>query len=374
MPSLKGFCSLWLPQCWRIVLPALILIFSFFFLVRNFGPVEHHRKPTHDGYNQIDIGNSHTDTPTNHDRHNLTINLVLATMSRDDISWTENIDIPNLNVIRYVSDDLDADYHPPVAKKGREALIYLTYMHDFYDDLPDITFFTHADESPWHMESELNSSVTFAMSHLDLAQVQQRQYFNLRVSWENACPNWINTTKTELDTGKLEEIYMWEAFSENFGTDDVPEILAGPCCSQFAVTKEAIRRRPKSQYRTSMNWLVETHWDDYITGRIWEHFWSWLFRGEAVDCAIEWKTYCSMYHVCFDSASRNRVVSLKEEKEELKNKSGFLDRLSDMLGGYKNKKRIKEIDVILETELEKALERGQSETRRMELLSDLYTT
>jgi hypothetical protein len=36
---------------------------------------------------------------------NITVNLVLATKASDDISWTSRLRIPNLNIIRYVSDD-----------------------------------------------------------------------------------------------------------------------------------------------------------------------------------------------------------------------------------------------------------------------------
>ncbi|KAI8629920.1 hypothetical protein F5Y19DRAFT_430103 [Xylariaceae sp. FL1651] len=238
-----------------------------------------------------------------------TVNLVVASLLKDDISWTQSIPIPNLNIIRYVSDYLDAEFHPPVAKKGYEALIYHTYLHDFYDDLPDISILIHADETAWHVDDVLNKSMIFALAHLDLDQVLQRQYFNLRVSWKGACPAWINTTFTERpdDEGKPEELYMHEAFSENFATNDVPEILGGPCCSQFAVTRDAVRRHPQSLYRQSMDWLVQTHWADSIAGRVWEHMWPWLFLGKAVDCPVESEAYCKMYHICFDQDAAELV-------------------------------------------------------------------
>lgn len=36
---------------------------------------------------------------------NITVNLVLATTASDDISWTSRLKIPNLKIIRYVSND-----------------------------------------------------------------------------------------------------------------------------------------------------------------------------------------------------------------------------------------------------------------------------
>ncbi|KAI1085175.1 hypothetical protein F5B20DRAFT_132461 [Whalleya microplaca] len=367
----------WLPHCWRFLFLAILLVPSFFYLFALFESYRStqqlealkqssHRKLNFDDESQD--GSNNNTYPT--------VNLVLATLLQDDISWTQNLTIPNLNIIRYVSDRLDAEYHPPVPKKGREALIYHTYMHDFYDNLPDISILIHADENPWHVEDMLNSSMSFVLSHLDLEQVIQMRYFNLRVAWQDACPDWINTTTpaNEVDEHKKEEPYMHEAFSENFGTNQVPEILGGPCCSQFAVTRDAVRRHPRSQYKMSMDWLVQTDWTDYIAGRVWEHMWPWLFKGEAIDCAIEWKAYCRMYHICFDAESRDRVTSLEKERKELKKKTQILKELLDPQGGLEARKRMGEIDTIMAAELEKALERGKSEAVRMNLLSDLYTS
>ncbi|KAI2625012.1 hypothetical protein GGR54DRAFT_546176 [Hypoxylon sp. NC1633] len=373
MTTSKGPCNLWLPHHWRVILLVLLFIPSLILLLEICWPAQQRqddvRLSPHGGF---DGDKSHHGSSPKNDS-NPTVNLVMATLLEDDISWTESLDIPNLNIIRYVSDSMEAEYHPPVPHKGREALIYHTYLHDFYDKLPDISIFIHADESPWHVETILNSSMTFALSHLDLDQVLQRQYFNLRVSWVAACPNWINTTKTVGQSTKKEEPYMHEAFSENFATNQVPEILGGPCCSQFAVTRDAVRRNPQSQYRMNMDWLVQTDWSDYISGRVWEHMWPWLFENKAVDCAVEWKAYCRMYHICFDSETRNRMTSLEEEKMELQNAS-LLDELKDLFSGFKAKKRLDEINAIIAAEVEVALERGKSEAARMELLSDLYNS
>ncbi|KAI1104506.1 hypothetical protein F4804DRAFT_341802 [Jackrogersella minutella] len=375
MTSSKGPCSLWLPHYWRFVVPAIILTTTFYILATNLWIDEQPQVPTHeDSHNKLDADKGLGNSSPNHDSNNITVNLVVATLSKEDISWTKNLKIPNLNIIRYVSDDMKAEFHPPVPNKGREALIYHTYLHDFYDDLPDITIFTHADETPWHIESILNSSMTFALSHLDLNEVLQRRYFNLRVSWQNACPAWINTTKTEIEGNKQEEPYMHEAFSENFATYQVPEILAGPCCSQFAVTRDAVRRHPKSQYKISMDWLVQTDWDDFISGRVWEHMWPWLFKGEAVDCDVEWKAYCKMYHICFDMESRDRLSNLEEEKKNLEEKTGLFQGLLDLFKGFKTQKRLKDIKALISAEVKDALERGKDEGTRTKLLSDLYSS
>ncbi|KAH8885941.1 hypothetical protein GQ53DRAFT_785132 [Thozetella sp. PMI_491] len=299
-----------------------------------------------------------------------TVNLVIASLRKDDISWTNHLRIPNLRVIRYVS-DADADFTPPVPKKGREALIYHTYFHEFYDDLPDISIMIHAHEDPWHIEGVLRQSMLFTLSQLDLYWVKWRQYANLRVSWENACPDWINTTKTPKESEKQEEPFMREAFQANFGPVNVPEILAGPCCSQFAVTREAVRRNPKDQYKRSMDWLVQTGWTDYIAGRTWEHMFQWLFTGLPTDCPIEWKAYCRMYHICFENpAAPARVNALWQERKALMEDIEFGRELLNPQRGHKARKRMTEIERVVHAEIAVALDRGKKEENRA--VGDLF--
>jgi hypothetical protein len=298
---------------------------------------------------------------------NRTVNLVIASLNADDISWTSKLDIPNLNIIRYVSDAPVGPYYPPVPRKGREALIYLTYFYQFYDKLPDISIMIHPHEDPWHIEGVLQQSMLFTLSHLDLEVVHRRQYANLRVDWTQACPAWIDTTKTPKTASKQEEPYMHAALVENFGMSDaeVPKIMSGPCCAQFAVTKEAVLRNPRSQYKRSMDWLVATRLSDYLSGRTWEHMWPVLFRGEAIDCPPEWEVYCAMYHICFENRDGpSEYNRLWREKEALKEDTEFWREILNPHAGFRARKRIKEIELLLEAQIFVALERGKEASIR----------
>lgn len=304
---------------------------------------------------------------------NLSVNLVLATLKADDISWTAKLDIPNLKIIRYVSDDMTAPYHPPVPRKGREALIYHTYFYDFYDDLPDLSIMVHAEENPWHIEGVLQQSMLFALSRLDLDRARQRGYANLRVNWENACPGWLDTTKTADESDKQEEPYMREAMEANFGPLEVPRILGGPCCSQFAVTREAVRRHPRGQYERSRDWLVETGLSDYISGRTWEHMFPWLFRGEATDCPREAEAYCGMYGICFErDEAPARYNRLWQEKRDLMEATELLREILNPQAGVRARARMAEIDAILREGIVDALKRGQDEARRSAAFASLF--
>jgi hypothetical protein len=231
--------------------------------------------------------------------------VVLATTSSQSFEWTANLTIPNLKIVPYIADDKNATFHPD-ENKGNEAMMYLTYFFDFYDDLPDISIFTHGQNDAWHVEEILNGSTLYALNMLDLDEVLERKYVNLRVSWDNACPNWINTTINENSPEynpdlKSEEPFMKMSFEQLFPNTTVPEILSQPCCSQFAVTKEVIRAVPRERYQAWIAWLQETWLPNEISGRVWEHLWQYIFLEKAVDCPDERKALCSTYHICFET-------------------------------------------------------------------------
>ncbi|KAK0939749.1 hypothetical protein LTR48_001151 [Friedmanniomyces endolithicus] len=292
-----------------------------------------------------------------------TVHLVIASTKADDTSWTSRLTIPNLTILRYISDDPSAPFHPP-KPKGHEALIYFTYLHDFYDSLPDLTLFIHASETPWHVEGTLLRNTTFALSQLNLHKVlQQRHYFNLRVTWRAGCPAWIDTTKTHSDFDEAEEPFMAEAWRANFGVDEpVPDTLGGPCCSQFAVTREAIRRRPREQYRFSRDWIVDSTWSDAILGRVCEHMWPRLFTDEASDCGYaERGSLCQMYGVCFESEGElEGYKELWEERERLKERMSFLRAVWDAKKAAGAKGRFGEVNDEIERQLSVAWRRGHA--------------
>lgn len=304
---------------------------------------------------------------------NITVNLVIASLKDDDISWTSKLEIPNLNIIRYISDSSDAPFHPPVPRKGREATIYHTYFHDFYDNLPDLSIMIHPHEDPWHAEGVLQRSMLFALSRLDIERAYQRGYASLRITWDQGCPTRIDTSKTEEESNIAEEPYVSEAFAANFGPAEVPSQFAGPCCSQFAVTRDTIRRNPKSQYKRSIDWLTETSLSDSISGRTWEHLFPWLFLQKSIDCPDEWNTYCAMYGICFEHPEdAPRYNRLARERHDLEEDIEILREILDPQVGFESRKRMAEIDAILSADIIPALERGRDATLRSVAFKNIY--
>lgn len=330
--------------------------------------------------------------------HNLTIDLVIASRREDDISWTRHLSaaIPNLQVIRYISNYLPdkplPEFHPPLPKKGREATVYHTYLQDFYPRLPDVSIFIHAEEQPWHIEGVLQQSMLFALSHLDYGRIAERGgYTNLRVAWADNCPSGIDTTLPPEVATRKEVPFMRQAFESNFPDEAFPSMFAGPCCSQFAVTREAIRRNHRSQYARSQTWLMTNHIGNQKAGRTWEHMWPWLFLHNAPapfnaqatkDCPAEWNTYCAMYGICFGDAETgadvydapSRYNDRWAEKETLRRDhlEEWWNRLFHPLRAAQAAKRIAQFEKELDEELTVALERGKNEHLRDRAFKGLF--
>lgn len=116
---------------------------------------------------------------------------------------------------------------------------------------------------------------------------------------------------------KEEEPFMKEVFEANFPGDPVPEIWGSPCCSQFAVTKDAILAVPRAQFLAHIQWLQSQNYPNGISGRLWEHLWQYIFLGTAVECPVEYKALCRQYHICFETAEEwERWNGMEKERLE----------------------------------------------------------
>lgn len=288
------------------------------------------------------------------------IHLVVAATTKEDYSWAMRLNISGLTTIPYIADNPNSTYHPP-RNKGHEAIMYLQYIYDYYDTLPEISVFSHATETAWHIEGLLHN-MTFILQNLDFEEVKRRDYLNLRVNWASYCPNWLHIKDRTPNVHKPEQGYMETAFKELFPDVPVPDTWSAPCCSQFAVTRKAIRSVPRQRYADWIQWLMDTKIEDAISGRLWEHFWSFVFLGKAIDCPIEWKAYCQNYGICFESqASLNERRVLEKRVSHLRD---TIMRHTDGKGEsrmmVKYRKLLEELEAHLDEMMEIALERGRT--------------
>ena len=229
--------------------------------------------------------------------HNYTSILVIAKTKGENVDWIRE-KMPEQETAIYVADDPTAPLHPP-KNKGHEVMVYLSWIIDNYDNLPDVTIFMHAHQLTWHNDDLLGNDAHLLVTRLSRQRVWREGFVNMRCSWNPGCPDWMHPGETERDDQKPEEILLAKSWSELFPLDEVPTVLAQPCCAQFALSRERIQAKPYAQYVWYRDWLFNTRLPDYLSGRIWEYVWQFVFTGQNVYCPKEHICFCDQYGTCF---------------------------------------------------------------------------
>ncbi|CAI7610836.1 unnamed protein product [Penicillium bialowiezense] len=216
--------------------------------------------------------------------------MVVTRTKEEDTSWIAE-QLPDWDTAIYVADDPSAPLHPP-KNKGHEVMIYLTYLVDHYDHLPDVAVFMHSHQFAWHNDALFEGDAAQLLRKLNLNRVIREGYMNTRCGYGPGCPAWMHPGAVEADESKQEEIMLARAWGELFPDQSIPSVLAQPCCAQFALSRDRIRSIPRARYVFYRDWLLSTDLSDYITGRIWEYLWQYIFTGEAVLCVEESVCLC----------------------------------------------------------------------------------
>ena len=257
--------------------------------------------------------------------------LVVPRMLEEDVEWL-SVELPDVPTAIYVADDPKAPLHPP-KNKGHEVMIYLTYIIDHYDDLPDVMVFMHSHRWSWHNDDLLDNDSVQMIRRLSSERVTREGYMNMRCHWDPGCPDWMHPGALEENAYKQEETVLAKSWSELFPLDTIPSVLAQPCCAQFALSKARVLSIPLARFVVYRDWLLRTPLSDYISGRVWEYIWQFVFTGENVFCPAQHACYCDGFGVCFGGEteyndwfeSRYRLRALEAELAEWEKKAKALE-------------------------------------------------
>ncbi|KAL2156282.1 hypothetical protein VTH82DRAFT_1027 [Thermothelomyces myriococcoides] len=210
------------------------------------------------------------------------VEVVVASISTEDTKWVHRF-LPGWARSVYIVDDPSAKLTVP-ENKGREAMVYLSHIIDNYDTLAETTIFIHASRFAWHNDNP-DYDVLPMLRNLKLDYVQASGYVNLRCVQVLGCPVEIRPHADEASAWErsigaarsgrpltTKEIYK-QAFLELMPGMPVPDKIGVSCCSQFAVSRDAILSRPRDDYVRWRDWLLETPLADDLSGRVFEYLW-----------------------------------------------------------------------------------------------------
>lgn len=169
--------------------------------------------------------------------------------------------------------------------KGNEAMAYLTYIIDHYHRLPDVVFFHHAHAASWHQSLASLDEV----ASLRASYVRQAGFVSSRClpGCENvipvAAPSAAAAGSEDAPAGRVvggrdvQLAALLGAFVNRSAGETVPARIAAPCCAQFAVSAERVRRRERGWWVALRQWLVDTPLGDRESGRLLEYTWHlWM--------------------------------------------------------------------------------------------------
>ncbi|KAF9695533.1 hypothetical protein EKO04_006372 [Ascochyta lentis] len=169
--------------------------------------------------------------------------------------------------------------------KGMEANAYLAYIVQNYNNLPSIIAFIHPHKdgypTAWHTDNSQHSNA-ISLQTLNINFVQSNGYANLRCIHNPGCPHEVMPFRNPPEDHRTIEAAMPDAWRELFNNTDVPQILATPCCAQFAVSSKQVQKRPLDAYKKYYTWLMETPLIDETSGRVFEYLWHILFGQDPV--------------------------------------------------------------------------------------------
>ena len=206
--------------------------------------------------------------------------LVIASTSnqpREEVGWIKQV-TKDWKVFNYVTDHpVSRDLAVPV-NKGNEAMVYLTYIIDHYDRLPDVVFFHHSHRKAWHQEMDSLTEV----SRFRPSYVVKKGYASARCL--PGCENVISLADYSIDFSSfdlrgrdVQLTSLLDEFLDKSKGEKVPKRIAAPCCAQFAASREAIQRRSLEWWQNMRQWLIDTPLDSKSSGRLLEHTWHiWL--------------------------------------------------------------------------------------------------
>ena len=188
------------------------------------------------------------------------INIVVSRYNKNvDFIYKINNDINNINFMIYDKENKSNPFNIPI-NKGREASVYLKYIIDYYDVLPEFTFFIHDEEYSWHHLGSIIDRYNEAIDSKELFYNINSFYLGpySHISEKKELMEWYN---------KFIEPYI--PFEKLPNKD---WLIGYKGCAQFLVNKNLIRNLPLKFYQDIYNWILEFH-DGKLAGFFLE--WTW---------------------------------------------------------------------------------------------------
>jgi hypothetical protein len=210
--------------------------------------------------------------------------IVIGKLESENIDWVYH-KFPDWQHAVYTIDSPSSGRLHTLMDKGHEAMPYLTYIIEHYDRMPAIVVFLNSQPAEFPKQAEREGyefDTVEKLRKINLDFVHEIGYANLRCVENPGCPAQQKPFQDPREGHVIPEKALLDAWRELFNTSRVPDEIRAPCCSQFAVSRKQILKRPMSDYRKYLDWLMRTPLDDDTSKAVFEYLWHVIFGMEPV--------------------------------------------------------------------------------------------
>jgi len=200
---------------------------------------------------------------------------VLIAHYNKPVEWISEIN-KDIEIYLYTT---NKDVFKPLIKKrivdvnkGMDANLYLNYIIDNYDNLPDKILFLHHHENDWTQEYkawEIVNNINWNLAN----------YFSVGAK----CNYWYCIPNNKDYHIKMMKDY-WYLFEKYIPYPNELKYIAG---TQFCVSRGLILQYPKEYYQYLLDFLYTTSLDSMFSGRLFEYVWHYLFTHEPIEVLYE---------------------------------------------------------------------------------------
>ena len=178
--------------------------------------------------------------------------IVVVSRYDEDISWTKELEKLGFECRIYEKENPKSKYN--IEKNmGNEASVYIKFIIDNYENLPEYSILLHGHEFSWHSNKENDSVVDLVKKEIG----EKYEFKNLNdvmmTSW------FLMSGVTEVRLSRLFRDWYKEYIEYEIGPlRNFGDFCVGfPCCAQFIVHKNTIMKREKKFYQKIYDWIMK---------------------------------------------------------------------------------------------------------------------
>lgn len=201
---------------------------------------------------------------------------ILIAHYNENLDWVNNLNFDGEIVVYSKTIQTIPERYISI-NKGQEVPMYLKYIVDFYDNLPEKTLFLHGHSNSPHQDFESKYICENLNWEID-------NFFSVNKR------DWYQEVSKNFETWKVHGEWLRNNWSMFQAEIDFPEDgLLFYSGAQFVVSKSLILRYPKSFYENLYNWVLTKtvnhppQTSDEIVSRIFEYTWHYIFTNHRIE-------------------------------------------------------------------------------------------